>query len=363
MANRSASRFDEGHEYCLHSTQLLIMTKASEQQILLDNIIAKLELALKRRYGEDISVENASLATLGASNRTVLFDLKESAGRRRLVLRQETVKSEVSPFISPHDQFEILKVVHRHEVPVPEPIFELEPKDDLDLGYVMTCVEGETLPKTLLNAREFTVARQRFAAQTGEIFAKLHAIDLREVDFLENVIDSVDPLAAQIRRYDAYCEYHPGLDVGIRWLENNRPPEKPRVFVHGDYRNGNVILSPEGIEAVLDWECAHIGSAMEDFGWVCLRAWRFGNIDQPVGGFGPRNEFYQAYTNHGGQAIDEEEIHWWEVFGSLRWAVLNMMQADGHISGVRRSLPFACCGRNTSMIEYDMLMTINGDFS
>jgi aminoglycoside phosphotransferase (APT) family kinase protein len=339
------------------------MAEVSEQQAELADSVAKLQLALKRRYGEAARVENVSIATLGASNRTLLFDLVEPVGQRRLVLRQETVKSEVSPFISPHDQFEILNVVYRHCVPVPEPIFELELEDDLDVGYVMACVEGETLPKTLLNAPEFAVARQRFAAQTGEIFAKLHAIDPREVAFLEKVVDSVDPLAAQISRYDAYCEYHPGLDVGIRWLENNRPKEKPRVFVHGDYRNGNVILSPDGIEAVLDWECAHIGSAMEDFGWVCLRAWRFGNINQPVGGFGPRDEFYQAYTSNGGQAIDEDEIRWWEIFGSLRWAVLNMMQADGHIRGVRRSLPFACCGRNTSMIEYDMLMTIDGQFS
>ncbi|MBQ0718810.1 MAG: phosphotransferase family protein [Gammaproteobacteria bacterium] len=339
------------------------MAADSAQQTLIDDIVARLELALKRRYGEAASVENVAIATLGASNRTLLFDLVEPGSRRRLVLRQETLKSAVSPFISPHDQFEILKVVYGHGVLVPEPIFELEPQDDLDVGYVMACVEGETLPKTLLKAPEFAVARKRFAAQTGEIFAKLHAIDPGEVAFLEKVVDSIDPLAAQISRYDAYGEYHPGLDVGIRWLENNRPKAKPRVFVHGDYRNGNVILSPDGIEAVLDWECAHIGSAMEDFGWVCLRAWRFGNIDQPVGGFGPRDEFYQAYTSNGGQAIDEEEIRWWEIFGSLRWAVLNMMQADGHISGVRRALPFACCGRNTSMIEYDMLMTIEGHFS
>ncbi|OUS17094.1 hypothetical protein A9Q88_04460 [Gammaproteobacteria bacterium 50_400_T64] len=339
------------------------MAGATEQQALLDDIVAKLELALQRRYGQAARVENVSIATLGASNRTLLFDLVEATGRRRLVLRQETLKSEVSPFISPHDQFEILKVVFRHGVLVPEPIFELEPEDGLDVGYVMACVEGETLPKTLLNAPEFAVARKRFAAQTGEIFAKLHAIDPSEVDFLEKVVDSVDPLAAQISRYDAYCEYHPGLDVGIRWLENNRPKDKPRVFVHGDYRNGNVILGPDKIEAVLDWECAHIGNAMEDFGWVCLRSWRFGNIDQPVGGFGPRSELYQAYTSNGGQAIDEEEVRWWEIFGLLRWAVLNMMQADGHITGVRRSLPFACCGRNTSMIEYDMLMTIKGHFS
>lgn len=334
-----------------------------QEQALLDDVVAKLALALKRRYGEAACVENVAVATLGASNRTLLFDLVEPTGRRRLVLRQETLKSTVSPFISPHDQFEILKVVYRHGVAVPEPVFELEPEDNLDVGYVMACVEGETLPKTLLKAPEFGLARKRFAAQTGEIFARLHGIDISEVGFLEKSIDSIDPLAAQIHRYDAYGEYHPGLDVGIRWLENNRPQSRPRTFVHADYRNGNIILNAEGIAAVLDWECAHIGSAMEDFGWVCLRSWRFGNLDKPVGGFGPRSELYAAYTSNGGQPIDEDEIRWWEIFGSLRWAVLNMMQVDGHVKGTRRSLPFACCGRNTSMIEYDMLMTIAGHFS
>lgn len=331
-------------------------------QLIVDDIVEKLGVVMRRRFGQTATVERVEVATFGASNRTLLFDLVEGASRQRLVLRQETVKSEVSPFISTDDQYRLLEVVHRHGLPVPEPVFELEPIDQLDSGFVVTCIDGETLPKKLLTDPGLENARTRFASQCGEILARLHAINPGEVSFLEKTVDSIDPLAAQIMRYDSYGEYHPGLDVGIRWLENNRPLNGQRTFIHGEYRNGNLLLGPDGIRAVLDWECAHIGNAMEEFGWLCMRSWRYGNVAKPVGGMGARSELYSAYEANGGQAVDEEEVRWWEIFATLRWAVINMMQVDGHTSGVRRSLPFACCGRNTSMIEYDMLMAIKGDY-
>ena len=338
------------------------MSGAGDQAII-DDIVGKLGITLRRHFGDAASVENVTIATLGASNLTLLFDLLEGTTRRRLVLRQETVKSEFSPFISTADQYRILKVVHSHELPIPEPIFELEAIDDLDNGFVVACVEGETLPKTLLTDPTLATARNRFAAQSGEFLARLHATDLAEVAFLESTSDSLDPLAAQIARYEGYGNCFPGIEVGIRWLENNRPADTQRKFIHGEYRNGNVMMGPDGIRAVLDWECAHIGSAMEEFGWLCMRSWRYGNTDKPVGGFGPRSELYRAYEANGGEKVDEEAVRWWEIFATFRWAVINMMQIDGHVSGVRRSLPFACCGRNISMVEYDMLMAIKGEYN
>lgn len=329
----------------------------------LDGIVAKLGDAVRRRFGSDAGIANVDVATLGASNRTLLFDLHDGRATRRLVLRQETYRSPVSPFLSPRDQYGIHQVVHRHGLPIPEPVFELDEGDELDRGFVVACIEGETLPKTLLSDPAFEPARKRFAAQTGEFFARLHGIPVDELPFLADSADSVDPLAAQMQRYDSYREYHPGIEVGLRWLEKNRPTRRTKKkLIHGDYRVGNLLLNHRGITGVLDWECSHHGSAMEDMGWVCLRSWRFGNIEKPVGGMGPRSELYAAYEANGGETVDADEVRWWEIFSSLKWAVLNIMQADGHVRGERRSLPFACCGRNAAMIEYDMLMTISGRY-
>ncbi len=41
--------------------------------------------------------------------------------------------------------------------------------------------------------------------------------------------------------------------------------------------------------------------------------------------------------------------------------MFNMLQAHGHVHG-RRSPAYAVCGRNTALMEYDLLMTLAGDY-
>lgn len=328
-----------------------------------DQIIAKLHAAIARRHGTAARLENIVVATLGGSNRTLLFDLVEGNATRRLVFRQETYSLPQSPFIAPHLQFQLLELVHAEGLPVPEPMFELDAGDELERAYVVGFVDGETLPRRLLDGPEFADARALFCAQAGEILGRLHGIAIERAGFLADTPDSRDALAAQLERLDHYAEAHPALELAVRWLERHRPAVAARVLLHGDFRTGNMLVGPrDGIRAVLDWECAHLGAAAEDLAWLCLRSFRFGHVERPVGGFGQRAEFHAAYAAASGQAVDAEAVHWWEVFGFVRWAVLNIMQVHGHQSGERRSPAFAACGRNTSLIEYDLLMTLLGHY-
>jgi aminoglycoside phosphotransferase (APT) family kinase protein len=227
---------------------------------------------------------------------------------------------------------------------------------------VAAFVAGETIPRRVLTDPRFTSARAGFAAQAGEIVGRLHRVDLAQAAFLADTPDSQDPIAAQLARLDYYGEAHPAVELAIRWLHQHARPASRRVLLHGDYRVGNLMMDEHGIRAVLDWECAHLGDPMEEFGWLCLRSWRFGVLDKPVGGISDRAPFYAAYTATSGIAIDHDAVHWWEVFGFVRWIVLNIMQAHGHWTGVRRSPAFAACGRNTCLIEYDLLMTLLGHY-
>ena len=61
---------------------------------------------------------------------------------------------------------------------------------------------------------------------------------------------------------------------------------------------------------------------MEDLGWICVNAWRFGVIDKPVGGFGTREDLWAGYEAAGGAPVDRDHAHWWEVYGSMRWGVM-----------------------------------------
>ena len=338
------------------------MSSASPATSEIEAITGRLQHAVRRRFGSGAGIDRIDVATVGASNRTILFDLVDSEVRRRLVFRQENYTLAYTPFIDPHIQFELLQVAYDEGVPVPEPIFEFDEQDDLGRGYVVAFVAGETLPKRLLEDPEFTAARADFPRQAGTILARLHAIDTRRVSILEAVPESGDPIAAQIRHYDHYGEPQPALEFAFRWLERNRPASSLRRFVHGDFRNGNMIMNSDGIAAVLDWECAHLGDPIEDFGWLCARSWRFGRVNEPVGGFGRRDALNAAYEAAGGTPVDAEAARWWEIFALLKWALFNVMQVRGHISGERRSPVFAACGRNTCLIEYDLLMTIAGKF-
>lgn len=337
--------------------------QSSSAAALNDSITAGLRQAVQRRFGVAADIDNVIFTSLGGSNRTVLFDLVEGAARRRLVFRQETIVPENSPFLDPSRQFRVLQLLHPEGLPVPEPIFEFDDDDSLSRAYVVAFVDGESLPRRLLDAPNFARARQRFCAQAGEFLGRLHALDPAPAEFLADFPDSIDPIAATMGRIDRWGTSLPALELAVRWLERHRPSGAARRLLHGDFRTGNMLMDEEGIRAVLDYECAHLGAPMEDLGWLCLRSSRFGRVEQPVGGFGQREPFYAAYAAASGQAVDPEEVRWWEIFGFIRWAHHNVMQMFGHVSGARRSAAFAACGRNIALIEYELLMTLKGHYT
>ena len=166
--------------------------------------------------------------------------------------------------------------------------------------------------------------------------------------------DSVEQLRSLM---DVLGQPHPAFELGLRWLDEHRPPPvEPRV-VHGDFRLGNLMVGPDGLAAVLDWELAHLGDPMEDLGWLCVRAWRFGS-PAPVAGVGDYDQLYAAYAAGAGVAVDPEVVRWWEALGTLRWGVICILQASSHLSGASRSVELAAIGRRVCENEYDLLSVI-----
>lgn len=324
--------------------------------------LGNLRRSMRRRFGDAVEIDNVLIPTMGGSNRTMLFDLIEGGTTRRLVSRQVTLAAAESPFLPAGHQYRAMQVAVKHGLAVPAPVFEFDAADGMGDGFVTEFTAGESLPKRILQDTKFATARENLPGQLAEFLAKLHAIDPAEVAFLEPYIESRDPVEAFRRYFDLYREAHPALEVALRWLEQHRPKPRRRSFLHADLRTGNFLIGAHGLNAVLDWECCHIGAPAEDIGWLTTRSWRFGNIDLPVGGFGQREDFLAAYRAAGGTPIDAEEIRYWEIFGLLRWAVYNVMQAYAHVFSGRSSVVFAACGRNTSMIEYDLLMSIAGNY-
>src|SRR5690606_35893920 len=139
--------------------------------------------------------------------------------------------------------------------------------------------------------------------------------------------------------------------------ENRPPASGRRTVVHGDFRNGNLMIDENGVTGVLDWELTHLGDPAEDLGWLCVKAWRFGS-PHPVGGFGPREDLLAGYAAAGGTPPTPEELRWWEVFGTLRWTILCRLQAERFLSGADRSIEYAVLGRRVCEQEFDLLLAL-----
>ena len=151
------------------------------------------------------------------------------------------------------------------------------------------------------------------------------------------------------------CRPGPVFQLGLAWLRRNMPlPPRRLALVHGDVRNGNIMVGPDGLAAVLDWEVAKIGDPMEDLAWPCLRCWRFGEDDLEVGGFGDRKTLVDAYVAAGG-SFDPVAFHWWKVLGTMRWGLGLAGQAAQHLSGAFSNIVMAASGRRVAELEFDLL--------
>jgi hypothetical protein len=125
------------------------------------------------------------------------------------------------------------------------------------------------------------------------------------------------------------------------------------VSLHGDFRMGNLLVGPDGLRAVLDWELAHAGDPAEDLGWLCAPAWRFGGAGH-VGGFGDVPALLDAYAAAGGEVIDRARLEWWVVYATVKWATICALQASAHLSGATRSVELAAIGRRVCESEWDL---------
>ena len=293
--------------------------------------------------------------TAGATQEVWRFELDEGAGRTPIILRRAPGGTRVSETaIGLETEAQLLEAAGAVGVPVPAVRHVLEPGDGLGHGFLMSFVEGETLGGRIVKSQELAGARTFLARQCGEILARLHTMDPDAFPHLRRATPA--ELVAQYKDVYATSDWpRPVFDLAFRWLDANCPPPPEHVrLVHGDFRNGNLMIGPDGVRAVLDWEIAHVGDPMEDLGWICTSPWRFGAIDKPVGGFGQREDLWAGYEAAGGVPVKREHAHWWEVFGSMRWGVM-CAGMTAAFRGADPSVERAVIARRTSENEIDLL--------
>ena len=308
---------------------------------------AELTEQLRARL-EVSSVVGLTRLSGGASRDTWRFD---ADGRPMILQRQRPgAERDMSTEVA------VLRAAHAAGVPVAAVIDASSDPSVLGAPFmVLEAIDGETIARKIQRDAEYETARAALPAQLGRAAAALHTIDGDAVPALAT-IDQVEQYREVL---DALGEPHPTFELAFRWLHANRPPTRSDTVVHGDFRLGNVIVGPDGLRAVLDWELAHRGDPMEDLGWLCVKAWRFGGRP-PVAGLGEYEELFEAYTEASGTPVDPDVVHWWEVLGTLKWGIMCIMQASSHLRGFSRSHELAAIGRRVCENEHDLFLALDG---
>jgi aminoglycoside phosphotransferase (APT) family kinase protein len=308
------------------------------------------------------AIERLTRLSGGASQETWSFDAVCGLDRVPLILRRtpggiERATAQTSTSVPLKTEAIAIEAARASDVRAPRVRHVLSESDGLGEGYVMDRLPGETIARKILRDAAFDAVRPDLARQCGGMLARIHAVTLTPE--LRAVLPVMDG-PAQLRRYrdtyDLYDYPHPVFELAFQWLEPRMPAGRRQTLVHGDFRLGNLLISPQGVEAALDWELVHIGDPLEDIGWICTNAWRFGAQDKVVGGFGDLADLLAAYRAAGGEPVGIDDARTWIVYGSLKWGIMCMSMYQGFLRD--RSVERAAIGRRASENEIDLVNLI-----
>jgi aminoglycoside phosphotransferase (APT) family kinase protein len=295
----------------------------------------------------------------GASQETYRIVVASDAGERSLALRRTAggvwIDEAAPGRAGVRAEADLMRLAREAGVPEPDVLAVLDEADGLGEGFVMEWLAGETLGARIVRSQALADVRPGLARQCGEILARIHRIDL-EKSGLDACLQTVSTREYVEQTWDGYKLLQtpqPMIDYTARWLLDHLPESPRMTLVHNDFRNGNIMVGPNGVEAVLDWELAHIGDPMRDLGWICTNSWRFGRRDKPVGGFGELADLVAGYEAESGTSVDLEHVRFWEIFGSFWWAIGCLKMADHFRTGPDRSIERGAIGRRSSECQVD----------
>ena len=319
---------------------------------------AKLDAVVERHVFGCDGLISAERLSGGASQETYRLVTRSPDGERLLAMRRAPGGIKVEA-VANHPGLAVEALLMQSAkaagVPEPEVFYVLQDADGLGDGFIMEWLDGEALGARIVRSPQLDEIRPKLANECGQILARIHAIDLQATG-LNQRLDTTTPadyVDQTWERYRVFDTPQPMIDYAGRWLMEHLPDSVAPALVHNDFRNGNIMVSPDGVVAVLDWEVAHIGDPMRDLGWICTNSWRFGRSDLAVGGFGHLDDLIAGYESVSGTVVDRERVKFWEVFGSFWWAIGCLGMAEHYRVGPDQTVERPAIGRRSSECQVD----------
>ena len=210
-------------------------------------------------------------------------------------------------------------------------------EDESVLGvpfYVMTYLDGFVPTDELPTGLETEAARRRLGDDLVDTLVEIHDADVTTPG-LAAFARPGSYNERQVRRFAQLWEINktreiPTVERVGAWLADNVPPPLPETVVHGDFRLGNTMVSPDEpsrIEAVLDWEMGAIGDPRADVGYLLATYSEPGGPPNPLGtspitampGFSSKAELVERYVARSGRELGS--LPWFEGLALWKAAV------------------------------------------
>lgn len=251
----------------------------------------------------------------------------------------------------------LIEAARAKGVTAPEVVAVLEEADGLGSGFVMRALSGTADPKVILGCDDPDGLLRGIARD----LARIHRLRHGDVPEGVPVMDYRAAIADLKQQFMDAGGDRPIIALGLKWLEDNCPPQVEPVLNHGDYRMGNLLVEGSGLTGVLDWELAHFGDRHEDLAFGCMAVWRFARYDRPALGLGAVEDYIAAYEAEAGVKIDPARFRFWTIYRTVWWALGCLKMAAQWRSGADRMLERVVISRRTSEQELDLLLLLEED--
>jgi aminoglycoside phosphotransferase (APT) family kinase protein len=326
-----------------------------------EKVERQVEAFLKTKWGSDLAVRDLQKIFGGASRETYRAKVVRGRDIQGIVVRRDPPSSLIDT--ERKLEYSAYKAIFPTEIPVPEPLF-LE-DDPVWLGQpfcVMAEIEGAQSDVGHLSGLQ----RRVIGEQKWHLLGKLAAMDPVALGFGEFTdIPAQDECAARELDYWAdvirHDEIHPQpvAWAAIRWLKANLPPPAQKLsVVHGDYRSGNFLFTPdEGIKGILDWEMCHVGDPLEDLAWSLDPLWSWGE-PQLAGKLLSHGEAIRLWEDTSGLEVDRKVFNWWRVFVAVKAIAIWISSSEDFHNGASKDTILAYAGwimtdrQNRILLDY-----------
>jgi aminoglycoside phosphotransferase (APT) family kinase protein len=229
----------------------------------------------------------------------------------------------------------LLSALHAQRIRVPAVLAICEADEVIGAPFfVMERVAGRVLAEPLPDALGVESARRRVGPELVDALAEIHAV--APVTLGPAFARGERYLERQLERFTGLLEANatrplPALDRVSEWLAAERPASRDRTLVHGDFRLGNVLFSPEApahLLATLDWELAACGDPLADLGYLTATWMEPGDAPNPMlalssvtalEGFSRRDELVRRYADRTGR--DVSALRWYQALALWKAAI------------------------------------------